>query len=284
MEERRNYFKGPKPILSTLELIFYFLVILAIIFGIVIVSHPQILMQKKTCAPSRLIIGTNEFIIKEINPNKDGSVSLPIISFQNAYWVSNTKTNYLFGFSPSNSFIKDIKLLKIGDPITIQWQDCNSEKYFVSATLQPFSDWAALSDQNTSKITLFIPGSGNASGESISGELQEAIVNPGNQVQPNPSEVQAELSLTNTRFDSENSTLVISLSILNVGNSPITVTEKDIQLVNVDGMLISLKKSEPVLPLQISAKQTNDLILYYPWQSGNKATLRLLSLEFDITK
>jgi len=234
----------------------------------------------KNGCTATLLLGANQYSIKTIKPKSDGTLSVPNNHPDTAYWVEGTDINYVFGLSPMANNLSLETSLKAGDEATIIWDNCNSTKYSLSSPQPGAPNNAALLDQSVSEITVFIQPDSSTAGFVIKGELLGEIITTFNT--PDPAEIQAEVSLLETTTSADGKTIRVDISILNNGQSPITLSASAISLTSENATAITLEISEPALPLEIKPGAAETIHLTFPLPSTPIATLKIFSAEYEL--
>ena len=197
-----------------------------------------------------------------------------------AFWIDGTNTHYVFGLSPTENNLALVSSLKNGDTATITWDNCNSTTYKLSAAQSGVPDNSVLLDQAASGITIFIQPSSALAGFVIDGELAEETINAFNT--PDPSEIQAEISLLETTTSDDGQTIRVSISILNYGQSAITLSTIDVALTPQDTAPLVMINSEPTLPVEIAPGATEEIHFTFPRPSFQLATIKVFSVEYEL--
>jgi hypothetical protein len=230
------------------------------------------------CGPSTLKIGDHSYQIDRIRLKQDGSMNIPPKKADTAFWVVGTTTNQVFALSPTETNLALSSTIKQGDTISVAWATCNVTTYTVSSVGESVPANTALVDQSTSQVTIFVRGT--ASGFVVKGDLAEETITTFNT--PNASEKQAEISLLGTSPSRDGKSINIAVSVNNYGTSAFTLSPSDIALTTADGTQLALSSSEPALPKEIAAGKTESFTLTFPRPSTATATLKILTVEYDV--
>jgi hypothetical protein len=238
------------------------------------------LFPGEDCNPPTLTLGTKQFVIKTIRPKSDGSLKVSASREDTAFWVDGTDTNQAFALSPTANNLALETTLKAGDQAVVTWANCNSTTYILSAPRKGVSDLSALLDQSVSEITIFIQADSDTTGFVVKGELAAETISAFNT--PDPSEIQAEISLLETTASADGKTIRVGVSILNTGQSPITLTVNDVSLAYENNAPIVPDSAEPALPLEINPGASETIYFVFPQPSSEAATFKVLSVEYEL--
>jgi hypothetical protein len=227
------------------------------------------------CSPS-LVLGTRSFEIRTLKPGSDGSLDVPANRPNTAYWIEGTDVNYVFGLSPTPENLALETSLAAGEQATVTWPNCNSSSHTLTASQAGVPDRNTLLDQSFSGITIFVQGD---NGFVIHGELASEEILTFNT--PDPSSIQAEISLLETIPSADKTTVTVKVSIANYGQDSITLTPNDVSLAVRDSNVAPLG-SEPTLPKEIApgAAETFAFTFGYPPELG--ATLNVYGAEYEL--
>lgn len=232
--------------------------------------------EQPPCGESTLQIGDAKYQIKETNTKSDGFLKIPSNTPDIAYWVNQTETNQVFALSPTS---ENLALQnKNPEKAIVTWENCNSSTYTLSAPQTGLPDMNTLLDQSFSGITIFVQNSND--GFVIHGEFM------GEEIQafdtPDPSSIQAEISLLETTTSTDGKTIRVEVSILNSGQSPITLSTSDISLTPENATALALETSEPALPKEIKVGATETIYLTFIRPATPTATLKIFSAEYEL--
>jgi hypothetical protein len=230
--------------------------------------------EKPPCGQSVLKIGETTYQIKEVKTRSDGSLNISSKTSGVAYWIDQTQTNYVFALSPTSENLA----LQNENPsdAKLTWSNCNSSSYILFTPQVGVPDVTTLLDQSFSGITIFVQGN---NGFVIHGELAGEEIQTFNT--PDPSSIQAEISLLETIPSADKTTLTVKVSIANYGQDSIALTPNDVSLSLRDSVAAAIT-SEPALPKEIASgtTETFSFTFSYPPESG--ATLKVLSVEYEL--
>jgi hypothetical protein len=232
--------------------------------------------KKPPCGQSILQIGDVTYQIKETKTKSDGSLKISSNTPDIAYWVNQTDTNQVFALSPTT---ENLALQNTTpDKAVVTWANCNSSTYTLSAPQTGLPDMNTLLDQSVSGITILVQN-GNT-GFVIHGEFM------GEEIQafdtPDPSSIQAEISLLETTTSTDGKTIRVQVSILNNGQAPITLSASDVSLTPENATAVALETSEPALPKEIKVGATETLYLTFPRPTTPSATVKIFSAEYEL--
>jgi len=255
------------------------LVLLAIIAGLTVLWLTNRQTQQG-CNPPKLVIGANQYTIETIQRESDGSLNVPANEPNTAFWVDGTNTNQVFALSPTANNLALQTSLKSGDTATVTWGNCNTTTYSLTDPQLGLPDNAALLDQSTSQVTIFLQPGLSTAGFVIEGELAEETIQSFNT--PNPSETQAEISLIISSTSSDGKTVQVEVSILNNGTNPITLSATDVSLTPESGAQIRPESTDPALPLEIAPGATETIHITFPRPESTTAVLKIFTVEYDL--
>jgi len=232
--------------------------------------------RKPPCGQSVLQIGEVIYQIKETKTKSDGSLKISSDTPDIAYWVNQTDTNLVFALSP---IPENLALQNTNpDEAIVTWANCNSSTYILSVPQAGLPDMKTLLDQSFSGITIFVQNDNDGfviHGEFIGEEIQAFDT-------PDPSSIQAEISLLETTTSADGKTIRVEVSILNNGQLPITLSTSDLSLTPENATVIALESSEPILPKEIKTGATETIYLTFLRPSTPTATLKIFSVEYEL--
>jgi hypothetical protein len=202
-----------------------------------------------------------------------------------AYWVDATNTNYIFVLSPNPDNLSLLSTLTAGSVAKVTLANCNSTKYnLITPEPDPTSVSTLLdqADQSTSGITVFLLSAPSTASIVVRGELTEEQVSTINTPASGGSEIQAEIGLLETATSADGTTISISVSIYNWGQSAFTLSESDVALTPEDASPVVLINSKPRLPEQIKPAETETIEFTFPRPSSPTATIKILDIEYEL--
>lgn len=236
--------------------------------------------SENPCGPSTLKIGDATYEIKTVKPKSNGALNIPENEPDHAFWVEGTTTNQVFGLSPTANNLALASALKTGTPVQVNWDNCNTADYQLS-TLQPeVPEDSLLLDQSIAQVTIFVRSNETSAGFVATAELIEETINVSNT--PDTSIPQAEISILNTTASADGQTVEIDLSIVNYGESAFTLSATDAFLIS-ENTELNLNDSEPALPYEIQPAETATFKLIFPRPASQTATLKILTVEYEVT-
>ncbi len=235
------------------------------------------LFPKQGCNPATLTLGTQQYIIETIPPEANGSLKVPAEREDTVFWVEGTDTNQAFALSPTTKNLALEAALKTGDQVIVKQANCNSTTYTLSTLQKGTPSLSALLDQSASAITIFIQADSSAAGFTAKGELQAETITTFNT--PDASAIQAEISLLETTTSADGKTIRVGVSILNTGQSSITLTANDVSLSSENNTPAS---AEPALPKEIKAGASETIYFTFPKPSSKTAVLKVFSAEYEL--
>ena len=243
---------------------------------------PTIIVPTPDCGSPTLVLGTSTFQIQNLTPAADGSLIVPPDTSGIAYWVEGTDSNYVFVLSPTPDNLSIMSTITSGSTAKATWKNCNSTTYTLSAPQPGSFNGSALPDQSVAGITVFFQMDASGAGFVFSGELTEEQISTFNTPVVGASDIQAEIGLLETTTSADGTTIRIGISIQNYGTTPFTLSTSDIALIRPDGTLLNMVGSEPPLPKEIAAGATETIFLTFPRPASPTATLKILTVEYDI--
>lgn len=252
-------------------------------------------LSRQACAPQTLTIAERQFEVKSIKMERDGSFKVPANQQGTAYWVQGTGTHPVLALSLTADNIALLTSLKAGDMATVMAGGaCGGTVYALSAVRQGVPDRAAVDDQSASGITLFVQTFGSA-GFTVAGTMKEAILGaaaaatstphatPVDTIPaPDPSILQAEISLLGVTAAPDDQTISISVSIVNTGQKAGRLSKRDVSLLDADGKSQGPEASEPPLPQPLPPGETHEFSFTFSRPASPTATLRILGVEYEI--
>ncbi len=255
-----------------------FLLLLAVI-AVVLFSTPR--RPALPCNASTLQIGETRLLIQTLAHKAGEALSVPPSKPNVAFWVEGTNAHYVFGLSPTGQNIALDEKFAVGDPIKIQWGDCSSDEYVVSALSKDVPQEAALLDQSHGGISVFVPKTASAGGWLVEGRRPEMLT-PQAAEPTDANAIQAEISFLEQSVSTDGKTLTLKISIKNTGAKVIHVTQNEISLTAADGAPAAPVTIEPALSSDIQPGQSQTLMLTFPKPAGNVATFKLLDFSVDL--
>lgn len=252
--------------------------LLAVIAGLTILWVTN--RGARGCSPPTLAIGTNQYIVKTIEAQSDGSLGVPADKPGYAFWVKGTEINQVFALSPTDNNLALFDSVKSGDTATVTWADCNSTTYSLFAPAGGVPDHAALMDQSVSEITIVVQPGAGAAGFVIKGELMEGFIQTFNT--PDTAETQAEISLLGVAPADDGKTLQVSVSIQNTSATLITLRTGDVSLTGEDAAALPLERSEPDLPMEIQPGESREFLFTFVHPSTATAILNIFGVEYEL--
>jgi hypothetical protein len=243
---------------------------------------PTMFIPTPDCGSPTLVLSTSTFQIQNITPAPDGSLAVPSDTSGIAYWVEGTNTNYVFVLSPTPDNLALMSTITVGSTAKATWQNCNSATYSLLAPQQGSLTASTLPDQSVDGITVFFQTDISGAGFVFNGELTEQQISTIPTPAAGISDIQAEISLLETTTSADGTSIRVGVSILNYGTAPFTVSAGDISLTQQDGTPLVMASSDPPLPKEIGAGATETIYLTFPRPSSPTATLKILTIEYDI--
>ena len=138
---------------------------------IVLTATPQ-------CVRSTLMLGTYIYPLDVISITKEGTIPTLPGPAGSAWWLSDTVNPFVIIFAPAIHSLDMRSALIPGDPIVVQWADCEREE-FIYTDLQPGSpDTQALLAQTSSGIAVIIQSIGSSPEYVLHGQRPEQINYP----------------------------------------------------------------------------------------------------------
>jgi hypothetical protein len=243
---------------------------------------PALFVPTPDCGAPTIVLGSTSFQVEMLTPGAGGSIAVPSGTSGIAYWVEGTDTNSVFVLAPTPENLAAMSTISEGSPVTVTWSNCNSATYALFAPQEGMFDASALPDQSVEGITVFFQRDASAASFVFSGDLIEEQISTLSTPIPEAGEIQAEVSLLGTTSSADGTTIKTGISILNYGRSALTLSVNDISLTEQDGTVIAMLSSEPALPKAISPGAIETIYFTFPRPGSPAATLKILSVEYDI--
>jgi hypothetical protein len=240
------------------------------------------LIKTPTCEGASLQLGTSSWRLESIARLTDGSVNIPVGTSGVAYWIEDLENNAVFGLSPTQDNLTLLGALQGGEGAIITWENCNTETYLLSAPQTGEPGIEMLISEPTSQLVVYIPGSASSPGEWVQAGLVGETTTSFETAEPGSSVLDAEISLLETTTSADKQTIQISISILNYGSAPITLTESDILLTPEKAAPLVLTHSDPSLPQEIKPRKSKAFTLVFPRPATDTATLKIFTIEYDL--
>ena len=234
------------------------------------------------CGSPTLVLGSKTYQIQILTPAADGSLPVPPNTSGVAYWVEGTNTNYVFALSPTPDNMALQTSLPSGDLATLNWTDCTTMSFTVSAIQGEQLNDPALLDQSTPGILVFVQTDPSTAGFVIKGNPAEETVSVLDTPMPDESGILAEISLLDTSTSPDGTTIKVGISIQNYGQTAFTLSLSNVSLTPQDSTPLALISSEPSLPKEIDPGATETFYFTFPHPSAQIATLKIFTVEYDI--
>lgn len=241
---------------------------------------PTLVVPTPDCGTPTLVLGSNTFQIETVQPAADGTLSVPSDKSGIAYWVDGTNSNYTFVLSPTTENLNILPALTSGTAAKVTLSNCNSTTYTLSTPEQGSFNAAALPDQSLSGITVFVQTDASGASFVIRGELTEEQISTFNT--PAPEDIQAEISLLETTTSPDNGSIRVGVSIQNYGTVAFALSATDVTLTQADSTPVGMLSSEPPLPKEIAPGTTEIIYFFFYRPATPTATLKLLSVEYEL--
>jgi len=271
----------------TPKILAWLVVVIGIIFiGLLVLmvkASPQVGAWLATttppCVQPMLLIGSDEYPIRTITRNADGTVPVPTTSEHAAFWLADTQGQYMFLLEPSQANLDLPNRLKSGDRITITWADCSKDEYVVQAIHadQPLD--VVFSDTSSGGVAILEPSGSAQARLVIIGVRPELLVtNTTAPVEENV--VQIDLTFGAVTSDSTTKTVNIELTITNRGAKTLTLKNSDLSILDLNGAELPPFYVSPSLPQEIQPAASLALSVVFPLPPGvSSAVLKI----FDVT-
>ena len=232
------------------------------------------------CGAPTLVIGSTTFQIQPIKFSLDGTLPIPADGISIAYWVNGTNTNYVFGLSPTQDNLSLISSLPPGSTGIATWNNCNSTSYTLFALEENPVGISTFLDQSTEGITIFLPSDSFTPNYIVRGELtgeQISIIDT-----PSGNDIQAEISLLETTASPDGTSVRIGITVQNYGQAVFTLSASDVSLTTSEGTPLAMLGSEPPLPKEIAAGDTETLYFTFQLPKSPTAFFRVLGIEYEV--
>lgn len=267
-------------LLSLLILVIIAALVIWIFFRPLAIAFMARLFPSEGCTPN-LVLGNRLFAIHTIKQANDGSLQIPGDQPGMIFWVDGTNVNAVYALSPAADNEALQSNLTAGTTAVVTQAGCNTTSYILSAPVAGVPDTSALMDQSLSRITIFMPPFSTSSGFVILGDLQGETISKFNS--PNPAELQAEISLLGTTTSADKTTITVSISINNTGQTAGELNTTTVSLTPGMSAPQSPVSSDPALPLTIALGKTVVVKLVFNRPVEPTATLKVFSAEYELS-
>jgi len=232
------------------------------------------------CVEPVLTLGAAKFRIRSIARAADASVSVPRDTPDVAYWVEGTNINYVFALSPSADSLALKDTLKVGEEAVITWADCMADAYQVEAIESGPLDLAALTDQATGGLTVFVQAGSADTGLVVHAirPVPEAVETP---ALTEEGAIQADIAFSETTTSADGKTISMGLTITNVGATAFAIAPGDISLTPEGGEPLAPLSVEPALPQGVQPGASVALQITFPRPGTNVAVLKILDTTVE---
>jgi hypothetical protein len=241
--------------------------------------------QQTDCGAPTLTLGAVTYHIEALPHGADGSISVPANIPGTAYWIDGSEPNYIFALSPTPQNLMALAVLKPGDPAVVTWSNCNSTTYTLSTPEQAPQDEAAFINQldpSALGIAVLVQNTPSNPGLLVKGGLAEEKLVSIPTPQPGGSEVQAEVTLLDTVSSPDGKTIKVGASIMNYGQSALTLAASDVSLTPENGAPLAPVKAEPALPRKIKPGASETVYFTFTRPASATAVLKIYSVEYDL--
>jgi hypothetical protein len=236
--------------------------------------------EPPSCLGASLQLGTAIWNIETLQQSADGLITVPADTQGVAYWIKDLEMNSVFALSPTQENLDLLAKLQGGEQATITWENCNTATFTLFAPVTGSPSAEVFSDQLAVGLIVYIPESLSVQGVLVQGGLTGETIT--SLPTPEPSEVNAEISLLETSTSDDQQTIQVVVSILNYGSKSITLTESDISLTPEGAVSLSISRSDPSLPLEIGSGVTKTLTFILPRPDTATATLKIYTVVYDL--
>ncbi|MHB1317143.1 MAG: hypothetical protein ACYCYF_00835 [Anaerolineae bacterium] len=233
------------------------------------------------CVEPSLLLGDTRMVIDTLAPAIDGSLPVPPDTAGTAFWVAGTNVLYLFALSPSPGNLSLLTGLRAGDPAVITWADCMTDTYEVATVSAGEPDAASLMDQSGGGLSIYAVDSARASGMVV-----EAVRPSAEPVQtPEAGDEEGllfDLALGDTTIFADKATVMLSITITNVGAQAFSLTLDDLSLGPDGGETAAPLSVEPDLPHEIQPGADAAFLIAFPHPGTPVAVLTVLDLTLEL--
>lgn len=243
---------------------------------------PTRIVPTPACVQPKLTVGAASFPIQPLKRGADGTITLPGGAPGTAYWVEGTTVNFVFSLSPAPAVGTLADFLKGGESIKITWADCTSEEFVVDGIMQGSPEPAALNDQSTSGVRVYLPAADGQVGMLIAGKR---AVQPGAEatLEPPADDIQAQVEFLGTDVSADGKTLTVSIAITNQGSKAIQVAPGSLSLQAESQPAKSPVSVQPALPLQIEPGARLPLVIVFAKPDTSVAVFKVLNFSVDLS-
>jgi hypothetical protein len=245
-------------------------------------ASPTLSIPTPACGPPTLVLGSTTYQIQTLTPAPDGSLPVPSNTSGIAYWMNGMNTNYVFVLSPTPDNLALQTELPTGDLATLNWTDCTTISFTVSAIQGGQLSDPTLLDQSIPGISVFVQTDPSIAGFMVRGKLAEETVSVLDTPMPDESGILAEISLLDSSTSPDGTNIKVAISILNYGQSPFTLSPNNVSLTPEDAAPLVIISSEPPLPKEIAPAVTETFTFTFPRPSVPTVTLEVFTVEYDI--
>lgn len=243
-------------------------------------GHPEV---SPTATPARcelaLEIAGQTYPVQAIPPSSTGNWKLPADEGR-AFWVEGTNrhTFFLLPLNPANQTL--LHSLQAGDTAAFTSRRCITTIFRLSKFTEGAPNPAGQLDQNSTRITVYMPASSEFPGYVLEGSQQGEELRRAST--PNPDTQQLTISFEGILASSNDSAVTLRVKIKNNAKNAVRVDTADAFLTpNGSGPLDTLS-TEPGLPLLLKPGGTQEIRLIFPHPSMPSATLRIFNAEFQV--
>jgi hypothetical protein len=250
-----------------------------------VLSGPAQATQPTDCGAPTLTLGKVIFRIESLPREADGSFTVPANMPGTSYRIEGSDTNLAFFLSPTPQNLMVLAVLKPGDQAVVTSTNCNTTTYTLSTPEQATQDEMAFLNQldpSTSGIAVVVQNSASNQGLLVKGGLAEEKLVSIPTPQPGAGEVQAEITLLDTVPSPDGKTIKVGASIMNYGQSTLTLAASDVSLTPENAAPLAPVKAEPGLPRKIKPGATETIYFTFPRPASPTAVFKVFSVEYEL--
>jgi PAS domain-containing protein len=243
-------------------------------------GHPEV---TPTATPARcdlaLHIAGQAFAVQSIPPAPTGNWRLPADAGQ-AFWVEGTNRHayVLLPANPANRAL--LQSLQVGDTAAFTNRRCNTTVFSLGQVTQGVPDPAGQLDQNSTRITLYVPAAAEFPGILLEGSQQGEELRRAST--PDPDAQLLEISFEGILTSSNDSAVTFRVIITNTAKNPVQIHPADASLTPEGTGPLDVLSAEPGLPLELKAGAAQEIRITFPHPSIPSATLKVFNAEFAV--
>ena len=243
-------------------------------------GHPEV---SPTTTPARCALSLNiagqSFPMQSIPPAPTGNWRLPADEGQ-AFWVEGTN-RHAYILLPANSANRALlQSLQAGDTAAFTNRRCNTTVFSLGQYTQGVPDPAGQLDQNSTRITLYVPAAAEFPGYLLEGSQQGEEMRRAST--PDPDTQLLEISFEGILASSNDSAVTFRVKITNTAKNTVQIHPADASLTPEGTGPLDVLSAEPNLPLELKAGAAQEIRITFPHPSIPSANLKIFNAEFAV--